>query len=137
MATQIDGGKFGLEIPELTEARSFAEADSYGPKSRTSYNNAMDRSSALMERVGKFLEKNGAFAVSGCGTDMFGVITSANDSKVPCGVTFYGTKELAESLAAAFPGNKVISAHDGTVVTPAVETLPRQVKTKQAPRPKF
>ncbi len=138
MDKEITGGKFGLEIPALTEARVMAEESSYDQKSRANYERAMEKSTKLMNRVGEFLEKNGAPAVSDCGSDLFGVITSTNDSKAPCGVTFYGSKELAQSLADAFPGNKVISAHDGAVVTPAVTTMPvKQTKQKPASGPQF
>ena len=119
MSKKISGGKFGLEIPALTEARVKAEAESYSPQSRTNFHTAMQKSSDLIKKVETFLEKNGAPTVTGCGTDMFGVITSDEDPKAPCGVSFYGPRSLAEAVANAFPANRVISARDGEAVTPA------------------
>lgn len=120
MSKQTSAGKFGLEIPALTEARLKAEAESYSPQSRSHYHSAMKKSSELIKQVEAFLEKNGAPAVSACGADhMFGVITSQDDPKAPCGVSFYGSRSLAEAVASAFPKHKVIAAQGGEVVAPA------------------
>ena len=131
MSKQINGGKFGLEIPALTEARVRAEAESYSPQSRMHYHSAMQKSSELIKKVETFLEKNGAPVVSACGGDyMFGVITSNDDPKAPCGVSFYGSRLLAEAVARAFPANKVISARDGAPITPVAQTVARLVNQK-------
>jgi hypothetical protein len=135
MDKQINGGKFGLEISALTEARIMAETESYSSKSRSNYETAMEKSAALIDRVNAFLEKNGADAVSARGEDyLFGVITSAKDPEAPCGVTFYGSEKLAKAVASAFPKNKVISAADGEVVKPVLATVPKQGISKQDPR---
>lgn len=120
------GGKFGLEIPELTEARIKAEAESYSPQSRTAFHNAVKNSSELIREVEAFLEEKGAPLVSGCGSDMFGVITSQEDPNAPCGVSFYGPRSLAEAVARAFPDNRVISAKDGADVKPMLHAVPAQ-----------
>jgi hypothetical protein len=130
---QMSGGKFGLEIHALTEARSMAEAESYSPASREKYETAMQENAALIARVGKYLEKKGALAVSDCGSDMFGVITSDKNPDAPCGVTFFGSEKLAEAVASAFPKNKVISASDGEVIAPVLTSV---AKSKSARRPK-
>lgn len=137
MDKQTNGGKFGLEISALTEARIMAETESYSPKSREYYETAMEKSARLINRVNAFLEKHGADAVSACGEDyMFGVITSTKDPEAPCGVTFYGSEKLAQAVASAFPKNKVISATDGEVITPVLITVQQQGISKQARRPK-
>lgn len=122
--------KFGLEIPALTAARIKAEAESYSPQSRSAFHEAIKKNRELIKEVETFLEKSGAPAVSGCGTDMFGVITSDADPKAPCGISFYGSRSLAEAVAKAFPANKVISARDGTPVMPVFRAMPLQVKSR-------
>jgi len=108
----MTGGKFGIEIPELTAARMKAEAESYSPQSRTAFHKA----------------------VSGCGADMFGVITSQEDPAAPCGVSFYGTRTLAEAVARAFPDNRVISAKDGAAVKPAPQVVTAEAAMKRITR---
>jgi hypothetical protein len=130
----MTGGKFGIEIPALTEARIQVEAESYSPQSRTAFHKAVQSSSDLIKEVETFLEENGAPLVSGCGTDMFGVITSQEDPAAPCGVSFYGTRSLAEAVARAFPDNRVISAKDGAAVKPTLQAATAQAATKRITR---
>jgi len=129
MTKQADGGKFGLVIPALTAARQKAEAESYSPDSRNAFHEAMQKNRELIKNVGAFLEKEGAPAVSGCGTDMFGVITSDSDPKAPCGVSFYGSRKLAEAVARAFPAHEVISATDGTPVKPVLLRVSQKLRS--------
>jgi hypothetical protein len=119
MAKNINGGKFGLVIPELTEARKEAEAQSYNAESRTHYETAKEITAPLIERVNAYLEKRGAPLISDGGADMFGVITSPDDPEAPCGITFYGPRSLAEAVASVFSKHKVISARNGAAIKPA------------------
>jgi len=130
----MTGGKFGIEIPELTAARMKAEAESYSPQSRTAFHKAVQGSTDLIREVEAFLEENGAPLVSGCGADMFGVITSQEDPAAPCGVSFYGTRTLAEAVARAFPDNRVISAKDGAAVKPAPQVVTAEAAMKRITR---
>jgi len=132
MSKQMPDGKFGLVIPALTEARISFEANPSSPQSQDELRKAMQETSPLKEKVEAFLEKNDAMLVSGCGTDMFGVITSEDDPKAPCGITFYGPRSLAEAVANEFP-YKVISADDGTPIPRTAEA--RVLQFKQKPRP--
>ena len=138
MDRKNDGGKFGLEIPALTEARIQAETNSYCSKSRENYQSVMDKNVALIQKVWGFLEKNGAITASTCGAgSIFGIITSEEDPKAPCGIVFYGSGGLAQALADTFPAYKVIASYDGKVITPSAATLPKQIKRKPSSGPKF
>ena len=140
MSNQIEDGKFGLEIPALTQARIQAEANGYNPESQKNYQAVMKEHAPLIEKICGFLERNGALTVSSCGTsvisNMFGVITSEEDPEAPCGVTFYGSGVLAEKLANSFPTHKVIAADNGQVIAPTIQTTSRMTNTKSGPRPK-
>ena len=140
MSKKIEDGKFGLEIPALTQARIQAEANAYNSESQKTYQAVMREHAQLIEKVCIFLEKNDALSVSSCGSsnisNMFGVITSEDDPEAPCGVTFYGSGALAQKLANSFPTHKVIAAHNGQVIEPTIQTASRITDAKSAPRPK-
>jgi hypothetical protein len=128
--------RFGLEIPELTVAQQkWSRTTGYDQGIEAEYHEALVDSVGLRERVGDFLTKNGVQPIAGSNCPyIFGISSiienDADDPKAPIGLSFFGSEELAQKVANAFPQNRVLK-YDGTVIPP---TQPNAEKTARPRR---
>jgi hypothetical protein len=132
--------KFGLEIPQLTTANRDLQ-ESYRQHSGDShqkwedYQSEIDNSADINNRVGDFLAQNGVQSVVLCGSPLM-IDVIGNDQRDPnalMGIIFYGSQELAQKLANAFPDYKVIEADSGKVITPSQAPAPKATERRPSP----
>lgn len=126
MDIQINGDKFGLEIPALSTIVNEMRKEGHTQPRMQAYQKVLQANFQLIERVNAFLIKNGALTPFGGNPAGIGLISLDAKKDAPAGITFYGSEVLAQKLADAFPAYKVSHAFDGKVVVPAAPKASRQ-----------
>jgi hypothetical protein len=120
MGDQVnEEGRFGLAIPGLKTGE--------GAKK---FWNALLANDLLIKKVREFLESNGLNASKIY--EAIGTITYSKDPQARIGIRIWGTDELAQKLADAFPQQTVIT-DDGKIISPSQVAAPKAARTQSGP----
>lgn len=122
--------KYGLVLPKLTALEDPQD-----------FSRALEEDRDLIDRVTRFLEKNGAEHIACTGqVTLIDQINSRDSNDPIIGLIFYGPRELAQRVAAAFPNEKIVSYEGETIPVPGTAGaraafIKQQVQRLAGPKP--